>query len=651
MIGFFPDPYPDELLYSVCARYHQRAGYRANSYTARDLFGANVAAAIVLQGRLNHLIAVLPPGHRYSVNQLIDQHTLLPFYAPFLPPERVSRLRSLMAEEGRGNSVYWQAGTILRAKIHLECLRYCPECLAEDRRQYGEAYWHRVHQVPGVLVCPHHAVQLKPSSLYAYIRGQHRKFWKRIDQVMQDIPTPLQKVEERDHQAHLWIAQEVWWLLNHHPSPNSPENLRGRYHGLLLSRSLANYTGVVRIRKLQEEFRNFYSEELLKELHSQLDIPGNWLARLVQSLQSAQHPIRHLLLMRFLGCSAAEFFQLSFRPQPFGAGPWLCLNPVCRHYQQPSIEKFEIRRLQVGLYGKKKAADFRCACGFTYSRPLPDSTSRSDADSYQVKSCGSIWEETLRQLYSSGNYTHKELAQKLGVPLLMIKYKIKRLKQGQQTLDNHESAKQARAEARGEARRIAQELKRESYRKQWLQAMKENPAAIKSQLISLKPSAYYWLDRHDQEWLDTVSPPRSAKSSPPSPIDWKQRDRKLASAAQAAAERLKQSPGLPFRVSKHALAQEIGVVAVIYQRPHLLPETIAVLEEVSEGVNDMAVRRIKWAAESLREENWIPTSFWQVLARANVQWKVISRAPIVRAALRNVMREFGISARKLDAPE
>jgi hypothetical protein len=304
MIGFFPDPYPDELLYSVCARYHHRAGYRAYSYTSRDLFGASAAAAIGLQGRLNHLIAALPPGHRYSVAQLIDQHTLLPFYAPFLPPERVRRLRSLMAEEGRGQSVYWQAGTILRAKINLECLRYCPDCVTEDRRRYGEAYWHRAHQAPGVLVCHHHAVPLKSSNLYAHNRGHHRKFWKRIDQAMQDIPTPPHKADGRDHQAHLWIAQEVWWLLNHHPSSNSPEELRGRYHGLLLSSSLANYTGVVRMRKLQEEFRNFYSEVLLKELHSQLEIRGNWLARLVNSTQAAQHPIRHLLLMRFLGCMA-----------------------------------------------------------------------------------------------------------------------------------------------------------------------------------------------------------------------------------------------------------------------------------------------------------------------------------------------------------
>ena len=53
--------------------------------------------------------------------------------------------------------------------------------------------------------------------------------------------------------------------------------------------------------------------------------------------------------MRFLGCSVAEFFQLPTEPQPFGAGPWHCLNPVCEHYQEPRIEKFKIRCLQSGI--------------------------------------------------------------------------------------------------------------------------------------------------------------------------------------------------------------------------------------------------------------------------------------------------------------
>jgi hypothetical protein len=299
----------------------------------------------------------------------------------------------------------------------------------------------------------------------------------------------------------------------------------------------------------------------------------------------------------------------------------------------------------------KKAAYFRCACGFTYSRPFPDSSTKSDADNYRVMSCGPIWEEAMRQFYLSGMYTRQELAQKLGVTAGTIMNKIKHIRRGQEARDNHESANQARAESRSETRRVALELKRATYREQWLQVMKENPAASRSQLNNFKPAAYSWLTVYDREWFETVSPPPRRNPGPPPIVDWKQRDGELASAVRAAAERLKQAPGRPLRVSKFALAREIGEVAVIYKRPHYLPQTIAVLEEVSEGLDDWAVRRIQWAAESLREENQQPTSCWQILTRAVVTWKVVREAPIVKAAIRTAAREFGISDGKLDDPE
>lgn len=38
-------------------------------------------------------------------------------------------------------------------------------CLIEDTQKYGEPYWHRMHQIPGVLVCPTHGFVLLDSSI------------------------------------------------------------------------------------------------------------------------------------------------------------------------------------------------------------------------------------------------------------------------------------------------------------------------------------------------------------------------------------------------------------------------------------------------------------------------------------------------------
>ena len=38
MIAFFPEIYPDELLYSQLARYHSRSGYARYVFTVADIY-------------------------------------------------------------------------------------------------------------------------------------------------------------------------------------------------------------------------------------------------------------------------------------------------------------------------------------------------------------------------------------------------------------------------------------------------------------------------------------------------------------------------------------------------------------------------------------------------------------------------------------
>src|SRR2546423_1343873 len=97
MLGYFPEARPDELLYSICARCHDRVGYLSKQSIIQELFGKRtVIASIELPSHLDDLIAALPAEHCYDVDQLIDNHTLLPFYGPFLPLERLARIRQDM---------------------------------------------------------------------------------------------------------------------------------------------------------------------------------------------------------------------------------------------------------------------------------------------------------------------------------------------------------------------------------------------------------------------------------------------------------------------------------------------------------------------------------------------------------------------------
>lgn len=160
MIGFFPDPYPDELLYSVLARFQARAGYLPLKALVRHMFAADSAIPVLeVPHRIQILVSLLPPGHWYTVESLIQGHTIMPLLQPFMQPDRVQRLITHLRSSDRSKTRIrygFQDSSVPLPKW----LRFCPVCLTEDQERFGEPYWHRTHQVPGVEVCPVHGVFL-----------------------------------------------------------------------------------------------------------------------------------------------------------------------------------------------------------------------------------------------------------------------------------------------------------------------------------------------------------------------------------------------------------------------------------------------------------------------------------------------------------
>jgi hypothetical protein len=91
-------------------------------------------------------------------DEIVMQHTMYPYYARFLPRERRCKAFDLLLKmDKRFNDVLY----IRRNKTqHRQYLRYCPCCVQEDRKAYGETYWHRVHQLDQVNICPIHGCGL-----------------------------------------------------------------------------------------------------------------------------------------------------------------------------------------------------------------------------------------------------------------------------------------------------------------------------------------------------------------------------------------------------------------------------------------------------------------------------------------------------------
>ena len=76
MIAFFPEIYPDELLYSQLARYHAKSGYMIYRSTAEDLFmNPTVRPEIDFVNRLS-LDALNNITRTVSIESIIEKHTM-----------------------------------------------------------------------------------------------------------------------------------------------------------------------------------------------------------------------------------------------------------------------------------------------------------------------------------------------------------------------------------------------------------------------------------------------------------------------------------------------------------------------------------------------------------------------------------------------
>lgn len=158
MIAPFPEFYPDELVYSVLARYYTQSGYMRYTFAAEDLFQAKTVRPDPNFVNLYTSYTLEMLTRKMSMEDVILKHTMFPYYGRFLNKERRNQaFQALVKMQGNYHNLLPMQKSKDGRKRHL---RYCPVCVKEDREKFGETYWHRVHQMPGIEVCPRHGCYL-----------------------------------------------------------------------------------------------------------------------------------------------------------------------------------------------------------------------------------------------------------------------------------------------------------------------------------------------------------------------------------------------------------------------------------------------------------------------------------------------------------
>jgi len=305
MITFFPKPYPDELLYSIIARYHVWSGNNEMSDTMEELFDYRRERATLFIPK--HLYRLAEKTRKYGLDYetLLYEHTVFPFATCFL---NKASLYKILDQEEKSYSIY-------KKDLNAKYLRYCPLCIRDDRNNYGEAYWHRKHQAYGMVMCDKHRCRLKDSVIEILDDRNNRYIALELLNNVTDI-SEQEGISECS--IELQIAYDVDFIYKNYEFIRNLmwvkyDSIRETTIALLFRRGLANKRGSFKTSKIRQKIKNMYNLPQLKQLMEVLnDNPGSsdWLIYLCREGPSTAIPIRFILLAGFLAGSLESFIRI-----------------------------------------------------------------------------------------------------------------------------------------------------------------------------------------------------------------------------------------------------------------------------------------------------------------------------------------------------
>lgn len=603
MLSGFVSLFPDELLSSAVARYGNRFRFPTMPRLLDEVFdGSRSSYSIDFPTRLLHLTTQLPPGYLMTIDQLIDAHTFHPYHAPFLPEERAARLRREI-QVGGGHCLGRRLITGRRTSVSVqEMLRYCPSCVQEDRVRFDECYWHRLHQIPGIEVCPLHGVWLESSGIPAWNSSDRQRI-NTAEQVLGRQNPRFLSAYEPGRESLLALARNAAWLLTH-PQPSAvASSYPERYRFLLAERGWGTYRKRLPWTVFWKAFLQVHPLAMLRRLdgHAGRLRSGRGIRALLHMRGQAMPPLYHLLMIHFLGFTAEEFFALPQQPIWFGSGPWPCLNPAAPHRNERAVVHCDMRiRRQDG----RPIGTFSCGCGFTYSRVGPDWGPLAQFSCHSVEQYGLYWEWVLRRRWRDRRLTREALAEQLGVSRVTLWEQAIRLGLISKT-------NSLRAGTRWNRVVAVQPNDREQKRVQWQQLAQRRRRTLAQE--RRRQRLYAWLFRWDGAWLQThqggLREIGGNRDWAPR-LDWAARDRQVAGAITRTAAKLNALQGPPQWISRHRLITHSGYARWIAPYLDRLPQTRQVIQTAVETRQAFQLRRAAWYEGREKEVAGMAAESW-----------------------------------------
>ena len=309
MLDYFPAPYPDELFYSVLCRWYLQEGRKEYRPSRQALFAGRdrVSMGTLYPNATVCAVVSQIPDHLFSVRKLLIDNTPFPYYARIYPQEtRFEMLEEVSHGQGQTPSHLWSA---FRRESYL--LRYCPCCVAEDSRIFGEAYYHVEHQIPLVQVCRKHHCRLRQIPI-----SGHRKILNEAFLPLSSLNLDME-VNRSVTESEIQISEAVWHYLKL-PLSIGPVHGQNNLYQYLLNMGFGvirpQYGRGIHCEKLYEDLCAYHGEELVKK-HFESEMITTPVMNRIKTWKTML-PDRYILIQTMLGLSSMEVFGEEPVPDP-----------------------------------------------------------------------------------------------------------------------------------------------------------------------------------------------------------------------------------------------------------------------------------------------------------------------------------------------
>ena len=573
-----------ELLYSALARHADAMRYPSARAVNRAAFGRHGIAVIDLPGHLDALACRAHAGRStgFNAEELIRQHTLLPYYALFAPSDRIADACRRM-RTGSCRTLHGSLGIRASCVRDVAHLRFCPLCLRDDRQRFGTGHWHTAHQLAGVLVCHKHGGLLRPSVVSRSSSRSRLQYTSLESNLTVGMRTEATGGDRASYGALLAAMAEDSALLL--ATMGQPERWRAlldnadavdapiawyRLRMLMSESGYVHPSGRIRLAALRRSLR----ATLTSRTCAMLGIPSldsdaseDWVARLGRPSRQAMHPLLYLAVLRALERSVTDLLGTSPTTEP--------------------------------------------PCPTTLPAVVVTRTESSDAARTEAKA--EEWQEALQRYVADPGMSLRAIARALDVDPKTVQRRARAIGVWRESWATWDAVAPAPDVGLRRSRAVI------AHRHRWTALRVKHPLLARTALRAHGPATYSYLYRYDRDWLELHSPQRLARSvRRAARVDWAARDRHLLKQAQSAVAALQADGHRSPRIRPATIARRMGHTTLLAQHGAQLPRTLDYIQRHAESREDFGKRRLEIATRRLLAAN-TRVARWQLLRLAGLR--------------------------------